>query len=362
MENELTQTDTAYSLRSQRSLLEEDRLRGEIRAIDDLIGSTERKVLELEKGKARTLGRIPAGAVNQGYLSSVLEDLEDNRRKLTAYREQRALVENKIAQLAPSPRALGTRAKEQHRLAQLTAERSGKDKQVNDALASLHQALQERAGLTARMKEPATALDLASDGDSLDAERFDELLASLPEDLLARSQCWAARFLGKEEHVKPYIVRDRLLAIPETLASHGVHRFGDRIMLPEQQAQELMREDRAAPTDEAPWRCAPPSIMTVEAYEAAVSSAEKTGITVQEVLLWSDYERDAKLREGFAGSGSNIGAVSKEDLGEMVTIKVRAKSRISANCGTYSDGDIFELRTRKWAACALYESGAISRP
>jgi hypothetical protein len=362
MENELTQTDTAYSLRSQRSLLEEDRARGEIRAIDDLIGSTERKVLELEKDKARTLGRISAGAVNQGYLSSVLEDLEDNRRKLTAYREQRALVENKIAQLAPNPRALGARAKEQHRLAQLVAERSEKDKQVNDALASLRQALQDRMGLTATMKESAAALDLPSDGDSLDAGRFDELFASLPEDLLARSQCWAAWFLGKEEHVKPYIVRDRLLAIPETLASHGVHHFGDRIILPEERARELMREDRPAPIQPAPWRCAPPSIMTVEAYEAAVSSAGKKGITVQEVLLWVDFERDAKIRERFPGSGSNIGAVSKEDLGEVVTIKVRAKSRISSDGGTYTDGDIFELHTRKWAACALYESGAIGRP
>lgn len=74
----------------------------------------------------------------------------------------------------------------------MAAERLEKDKQVNDALASLRQAIQERTGLTARMKESAAALDFTSDGDSLDAQRFDELVASLPEDLLAGSQLWAA--------------------------------------------------------------------------------------------------------------------------------------------------------------------------
>lgn len=117
MKNELNQTDTAYSLRSQRSLIEEDRLRGDLWGIDDLIGRTERQIAELEKDKARVLRGIPAGKVDQVYLSRLLEDLEDKRRKLAAYRERRAFVENSITHLAPSPRVLEARAKEQRCLA-----------------------------------------------------------------------------------------------------------------------------------------------------------------------------------------------------------------------------------------------------
>jgi hypothetical protein len=361
MENQVNQTDTAYSLRSQRNLLEEDRFRGSLAEIEDHIGWIETEISKIEKDKAALLNSPPQ-RVDQSVLAMYLRDLEDKRRILATYKEQRTSVEDKIAKCPPSAGDLKARAKEQQRLAQLIAERLEKDRQANAALTSLRQALQERAGLTATMKKSVVALDFASDGDLLDAQRFDALVTSLPEDLLAGSQWWSTWFLGKEKGVKPYIVRDRLLAIPETLASHGVYRFGDRVELSKEQAKELMREDRPTPTQAAPWRCAPPSVMTIEAYEAADSLAEKTGITIQEVLMWGDFERDAKIMKRFTPPTIDGGPIPREDSGESVTVKVKAQGRIAADGRTYNEGDVFQLQSGKWDVCTIFQRGTIVRP
>jgi hypothetical protein len=373
MKTELNQTDATYSLRSQRNLVEEDQLRGNLQWIDDLIGGAERKILQGEKDKASLL-RTSGRKVDHSVLSMVLEELEDTRRKLEAYKEERASVEKMIVQLAPSPGALGARAKEQQQLGQLAAERLEKDKRVNDLVGSLRQALQERAGLTVRMNKSASILDFTSNDDFLDARRFDELPASLPEDLLVWSENRAAWFLGKQKDVKAYIVRDRLLVIPETLASHGVYHFGDRIELTEERARELMREDRPAPTNDAPWRCAPPSIMTVKAWEAATVSAAEHGITVEETLLWDDWERDAKDKQRFDAAGASTlsteGEVDDtvtsipltEDREDLVKVKARAKGELRINDQIYGDGDVFEVPMGRWSGAALLRDGQIARP
>jgi hypothetical protein len=361
MKKELNQTDTPWSLRTRQSLVEEDHLQGDLGKIGDLIGWTERKIAGLEKEKRHALGLVATvRGVDQIYLSNLLADLEDKGRKLAAYKEQRAFIENAITQLAPSPGALEVRAKGQQQCAQLVAERAEKDARLNDLVSSLRKALQERAILTARMNESVATLGFTSGDDLLDTRRFDELLASLPSDPLVKSEQWVAWFLGKEKAVKVYIARDRLLVIPETLASHGVYRFGDHIELPEDRARELMRKDRPAATQAAPWRCAPPSIMTVEAWEATTVVAEKLGIAVLEVVLWEDWQRDAKQREGFIDTG--VGVVLTDDHGEAVTVKVRAKRKIHFGGQEYGIGDVFEFRAPRWDACAMFQEGAIARP
>jgi len=361
MENEVNQMRAPYSPRSQRSVLEEDRLQGNLGKIDDLIQHTERKIAELEKDKARTLKRIPTGKVDQVFLSRTLADLEDNRRKLAAYKEERASAEKVIAQLAPTSGALAARAKEQQRLAQLAAERLEKDRQVNDLVGSLRQALQERTILTATMKESIATLDFAADDGLLDAQRFDELVVSLPEDLLARSEDQNGWFLGKQKNVKPYIVRARRLVIPETLANHGVYRLGDRIELPEKEVRELMREDRRAPTRNAPWRRAHPSIMTVEAWDTATTSAAEHGITVLEILLWEDWQRDAKNKKSYRADGQ-VDIPPTEDSDDFVTIKVEAKRKINLSSGAHDAGDVFEFRIRERQGSEMFRDGDIARP
>jgi len=74
------------------------------------------------------------------------------------------------------------------------------------------------------------------------------LAASLPEELLASSERWAARFLGKQKSLRSYVVRTDRLVVPETLTSASVCYFGERIELTEEQARELLREDGGAGT------------------------------------------------------------------------------------------------------------------
>jgi len=369
MKNEVNQTTTAYSLRSQRAMIEEDRLRGNLEKIDGLIRHAEMKIAELERDKARTLAQIPTENVNQTFLSFTLEALEDNHRKLAAYKEERASAEKTIAQLAPSPAALAARTKEQQQLAQLAAERLEKDREVNDAVASLRQVLKARAALTSKMRESAASLDFTSNDEFLDAQPFDELLASLPEDLLARSQDRAAWFLGKHKDMKPYIVRVRLLVIPETLVSHGVYHFGDRIELSDKEARGLMRKDRPAPTRDARWRCTPPSVVTVEAWDTGTALAAKRGSTIQEFLLWDDWERDAKNKKRFEDTlGASVPLTTEmsipltEDHGDLVTVKVKAKRKICFNGREYTDGDIFDFRAPDWNICGMFLDGTIARP
>jgi hypothetical protein len=365
MKNGLNQTDTVSSPRSQRTMVEEDRLRGNLEKIDGLIRHTERKIVELEGDKARTLRGIPDENVNQQFLSFTLHALEDNRRKLTAYKEEHASAEKTITQLAPSPGALGARPKEQQRLAQLTAERLEKDTRVSDLIASLRKALRERAELTVTMKESAATLDFTSKDDFLDAQRFDELLASLPEGLLARSERWAGWFLGKQKDTKPYVVCDGLLVVPETLASPGVYRFGDRVELREEEAQEFLRKDRPAPERNEPWHKALPSIMTVEDWEAATVTAAEHGITVQNVVFWEHVERDAENKETFNRTGQHAASADvplNKDRGDLFTLKVKARDKIRMNGQEYGDGDVFEFRTDEVNAREMFQAGRIARP
>jgi hypothetical protein len=300
MKNEPNRTDATYSLRSQRSLLREVELSADLRKCEALIGYTERKIGELEISKARQLkGSLSHDGMDRLVLSRTLEELENENRIVVSYREQRDRIQAEIAKLTPSPAQAAERAHRQNYLAQLAADRLKKDELVEGALKGLRRLLQERAELTDKMLKAAEAVDFTVDGDGLDARRFDELLAALPGELALSSEHWLEWFLGKGESLKTYVVRDKSLTVPETLGNPGVVHFGDRIELRQDQARELLREDRPAGDPNQPWRHLPPSIMTVEDYEAMVRAAEKKGFPLQDFRSTEDLERDKKAKERF---------------------------------------------------------------
>jgi len=362
MKNGLNQTTATYSSRSQRSLLEEDRLRGNLEKIDGLIRHTERKIADLEKDKARTLAQIPTGKVNQTFLSFTLEALEDNGRKLAAYKEERASAEKVIANLAPSPAQAAERAERQNYLANLAAERLQKDRLVEGALNGFRRLLKERAELTAKMLKAAEAVDFTVGDDGLDGRRFDDLLGLLPGQLAASSERWAQWVLAKGESLKSYIVRDEVLTIPETLAHHGVLRFGDRVDLNEDQVRDLLRKDRPARTQTAPWRHLPPSIMTVEDYGEVLAMAKKKGVPVQEICFWEDVEGDTKARDRFTRLEEGADLSIYEDPGEPFKVRVRASRQINFSDRAYVAGELLEYPGRKWSLCRMAQEGEFERP
>jgi hypothetical protein len=155
------------------------------------------------------------------------------------------------------------------------------------------------------------------------------------------------------------------LVVPETLASHGVCRFGDRVELREEEAQEFLRKDRPAPERNEPWHKAPPSIMTVEEWEAATVTAAECGITVQNVLFWEHVERDAENKEMFNRTGQHAASADvplNEDRGDFFTLKVKARDTIRVNGQEYGDGDVFEFRTYEANAREMFQAGRIARP
>ncbi len=359
-----TQTTAQYSARSQRSMLDEERLRGELAEIGKLVQYTERKKAEAEQLKARYL-KLAAEGGRSGHdsltLARGLQELEDARRVLAAYDEQRKAIEARIAGLALSPAQVVERRERQNYVAQLTDERHKKDQHIDGALKAVRRLLQERRELSAKIQKSADAAEITPGADGLDAQRFDELLAALPEDLLTESNRWAGWFLGTQS-AKPYVVRDRLLVLPETLASHGVYCFGERVELSDEQARELLREDRPARTNVAPWRCAPPSIMTVEAWDAAVALAKGRGVTVEDVLFWEDYDRDAKLRESFGPPYEDLQVGMYEDHGDLVTVKVLCNGNVSRGDREYHDGDTMLATDGRWNLVESVQRGSYARP
>jgi hypothetical protein len=300
MKNEGNQTNTAYSLRSQRSLLREVELSADLRKCEGLVGYTERRIAELEEDKARQLkGSLSHDGMDRLVLARTLEQLESENRIVIPYREQRDQIQAEIDKLGASPAQAAERAERHRYLAKLAADRVQKDQLVEGALNGLRRLLKERGELTGKMLKGAEAADFTVDDDGLDARRFDELLAALPGELALSSEHWLEWFLGKGESLKTYVVRDKSLTVPETLANPGVVHFGDRIELRQDQARELLRNDRPARDPNESWRHLPPSIMTVEGYEAMVRAAEKQGFSLETFRFKEDADRDEKAKERF---------------------------------------------------------------
>jgi hypothetical protein len=304
--------EAKFSPRSQRSFEEQRIVQVEIAKFDSSIRFVERRIGELEEFKKYHLMDK-----RHDSLAMTLREIEDQTRMLRVYKEERAVLQARLDDLVTvTPEELQVRQPQQQALAQLVASRLEKDRQADKAVEALRGILQERAELSAQMNTLAAVLDFTIDPniDALDTRRFDALRAALPTELAASSERWAGWFMGTSG-LKPYIVRDERLVVPETLASHGVYFFGETIELTDDQARELLREDRPAPKPDAAWRCAPPSIMTVEAYEAAAAlAAKRESWTAEDVLHHEWHEQDEKRKAQHFNSHNAQSAQRNKDF------------------------------------------------
>jgi hypothetical protein len=341
----------ARNSRSQRGLQQRQELRDNLSQVQNRLRYLGNQISEGEESKAWLLKHSVGSHAEPHHASSYFLGLQKQIVELSALRgtfavveEQRVFLQAEIEKLDPKPSDVKARGENQSRLAKLTADRLEKDREADAALQVLRGLLQQRGQMTAKMMECASTIEFTVDGEKgLDARRFDELLASLPEEFSGTSERWADWFLGQQKSVKTYIVRDERLVLPETLENHGVYRFGEEIQLTENEARELLREDRSEPRAERPGRCIPPSIITVEAYEQAVSDAEAKGVDVDDILFWQNSER------GWVISPSS-----------RFSVKLKAKRQVQLGGKTYQSGDDFEVAYQH--ASQLIESGAVERP
>jgi hypothetical protein len=302
-------TSAKYSARSKRTEQSEKVLRIHREKIDRALAEVRRQIADLEEA-TRKLSSEMADSPNgrtQENLQRGLADIDTKRSLIKIYEQDGADTEAQIQKLVPSPEQARERLEGQRRLERLAGERLEKDLQADRLLEMLSGVLRKRLELGAEMANLAASLDIRLEHDGLDDSRFKELLYSLPDEVSGASKRWLASFiLGMPEGAKPYVVCDEYLEVRETLAHHGIYRAGEPIHLTEEQARELLRRDRPDRDTRGDWL--PPSIVTLEEYQAAQAEAKKNGIGVDVALSlvqWR-YELEEKKRRADLKNGGQM--------------------------------------------------------
>jgi chromosome segregation ATPase len=172
-------------------------LREELETIGQRISLTEGKIAELERDKSRmtrSLALIEPAMFREEQLDECIQSIERARTRLKAYEEERTKNQQALTELCPTPARVKARQALQEEFTQAGDKRIKKTRQVQGLLQQLRQALQERIDLGCKMRSAAEGLECDISGDALDEMRFEDCLASLPDDLLSASETWHGHF------------------------------------------------------------------------------------------------------------------------------------------------------------------------
>ena len=296
---ESKETNGTYSSRSQRSCLVERDLKRDIARCEALIGHCDKKIRECEETKdAQLRHRIEGRGTEIFPLGATLTELEENKAERAAFEERKGLIQSQIELLINlSPQQAAERTDRQNHLAKVVAARLEKDRQVEGALKQLRQVLDQRADLSAKVTEAASAVELTVTGDGLDEERFKLLADLLPAELAATSERWHAWFTGDQKGMKSYAVVAADLVVPETLARAGSYVFGDQLELGDEEAGELGREicPLGRAQHDVSWSFEPARIMLLEKFEGLVREAADKGEAIQALLSRQNEQREGEL-------------------------------------------------------------------
>jgi hypothetical protein len=261
-------SDREWSPRGQSDIVEERSLREAVSRAEDRKRFVEMEIeglREREEQFLKMLDRNPEHGT--GLVSEVTRRLEDRTRDLRIFEGCVARAREKLdAHLSAEQGGAEERRRLQATMAALVKQRLKKDEEIEAALAHLRKRLQERDELTSKMQAAANSLGMSRDVDG----DLSKLFSSLPASIIDASREWAKRFLGQREDVKPYVVYADTLQLEEALADSGFYLRGDEVLLSDEEARELLRNDRRGEN----WSWLPPSVITVETFEKALEAAE----------------------------------------------------------------------------------------
>jgi hypothetical protein len=294
------QAGAGYSARSQRVELKKKDLHISLKKIDTFIASAEQKISELQPEVERLTRRVVFEESQESHpaLDEMISRVATKRSFIECCKREHISIEAQIAALIPTEAEKEARLAEQKRFIRLANVRIERTRAISEILRELQKRLRERRELTAGLRKSAALLDLATFNDALDAERFDALSSFLPENLMAESEQAHARLLGKQsEGVESYIVCEDFLTLRETLAHSGVYHRGETVLLSAAEAGELLRQDRPDPQNPGPWNFLPPSVMTLEDYDAAVTAAKEKGCDWETIIILQKREHEEQARE-----------------------------------------------------------------
>jgi hypothetical protein len=299
-QNNIQQTGTERSARSQRSWVEEKLLRDKIERLEAGITQAEGQIVNLETRKAELVKLRGFGSphANDEELGQKIAEIANTRGAVEAYKAECAEIQLQIGQALPTAAQAQTRVSQQQEFTKLADARLELDRKIDKVFAGLRTIIGGRKELSAQMAKCASDLDLTFPDDGLDAG-LGELLGLLPQDVSGTSRTFCDWFLGRGEESTPYVVIDESLEVRETLLDFGIYHFGERILLRPEEAAPLLRTDRAVKERRYPYQCLAPSLLSVEDYEAAVAAAKRKGISLQEVLRETESKRADEGRNRF---------------------------------------------------------------
>lgn len=292
-----------WTPRSRKSIRHEQALQKEVERFSALKHRTERTLAELEEKKKHAMALVHAGEVwADSLLGDTLTQIERENRKLAAFTDEVTKAQSflnafrtQMAEFAPE------RARIQDMLAELAALRLMADYEIAQRVASLKEILDCRKEIVSSMKAKAQYVDLDYNFDAgISASLYD----ALSLEIVASSEEWNAIFTGDSEKLRPYVVIVDEFQPEETLARKGIYRFGEIVHLSEAEARPLLSLIRPDPADGRGWGCLPPTLMTVEEFEAEKTQAARMPIRIHLQKKHEDRERlrFEAYREKFRGS------------------------------------------------------------
>jgi hypothetical protein len=236
-----------FSVRSQASYRQEDALKKSLSGLQERIRHSEQQV-RIEQAH---IEHLTDTVVNEGesWASQLIpqhaEKVRGEEAKIVALSPPRDRIQAEIEALTnPSPEERQVRAEHQKAVAALALERLEIDRALAKICLTLRGILEKREEMTRRMGGILGKVEFAPI--DLDESRFDKMQKSLPENLAAASEEWVDSFLGENQsgRTEPYVVKEDVLYIEETLANAGVFRRGEQVALTAKQLVEIRSKEQ----------------------------------------------------------------------------------------------------------------------
>lgn len=286
-----------WAPRSRKSILEEEALQKELARCNSLKRRTEDNLAGFAKEKERALRLMKDGeSWADAFLRQTLHNIEDEERKLAAFKEIAAKAESNLEKFRADVVAYAPeRARIQNNLTALAAARLGVDFELEKLLREALEMLKVREQTTDLMRKQAAAIELAY---SFEAGVPASLREALSLEIVSASKVWNAEFLGENENLKPYVVCDENFQPKETLARKAIYHFGETVFLLEDEAGEFLRNDRPQAGGRG-WECLPPTLMTAEAFAAAQAESGVRGPILSYFLRQKHDELEQKRRAAY---------------------------------------------------------------
>jgi len=287
----------AWAARSRKDIRTEQFLQKELERCNALKRHAEGTLAGLAEGKKRALKLMKDG---EGWADALLRDtlgkIENEKLKLEAFKEIAEKAQSNLDGFRAGMAAYAPyRTRTQNGLADLAGARLEVDHELERLLREALVMLQVREQTIACMRREAAAIGLNC---SFEAGVPASLHEALSLEIVSASKAWNARFLGEEEHLKPYVVVCNDFEPEETLARKASYSFGETVYLLEEEAAEFLRDDRPQPNGRG-WDTLPPDLMTVEAFAAVQGESGRKGPLLKYVLQQKHSELEQKRREAY---------------------------------------------------------------